>query len=564
MRNTHNRTALLILLVLLTLSVIMRYPLVEHERLQTDSYFIHLLGSSVVENGYGAWLLHPLSYVGYYPFSYPSGAPFVLAEVSLLTGVNMELSVLMTNMFFGIIFCLAAFMLSRHFLLKIEFVLLAVFFIIVGARFVDTSYWDASARSPLVVLMVLSVSASLHLTRRSDKRMMIVVIFLAIGCFVLHHMAVLLIIFAIGYLIASLQVAYIIPRIRLRKKIVLVSVNSAILLFVALVSIYVMGFAERFSVSESFFQIEPGWLSGILDMAVSYTNQIGFIIVAAAFGLPGLLLSRRSARSNLFLLAMVIVFVSLLWNSLYVSMVLGPFVAIIGVSWLDRRLARAKRRALALTVLSILVISSAALPILSSARWNDQTYISGDTIEVDSQFFADAAYIRVMYDDYPSISNTNVMTIQLSATTSTVFLGSGLLLALSGEITSEDVSENLTWSSARFPINLYVWFEHLYDPKIDNYILGMMINGVGYVSSMGGYPPARDYFSQYPALLVVVDADWPKNAVTQYGILPSTLTVQLHEAQYKRYPVTGSEPISLESYALYASEGITMYALKLP
>lgn len=568
MTQVRRFTALLVLLVLILLSIAMRYPLVEHERHQTDSYFIHTLSSSVAERGYAAWTLHPLSYVGYYPFSYPSGVPFLLAEVSVVTNMNMELSILVSNMFFAVLFCLAAFILSRHFLLRIDIVLLATLFIVTGVRFVDTSYWDASARSPLVVLMILVVAVSLQVSLRSNRFLTAIAVLLGVGCFVMHHMAVLLMVIALGWLLATFQTTYVLPKLALRKRKAAILINCGLLVSVVILSVFFMDFGDRFVTYDpadgAIFRIEPNWLSSILNMSVSYTNQIGFVLVAAALGLPGLLARGRLHKNSLFLLTLVIVYVSLLWNSLYVSMVLGPFVAIIGARWIGAHLSRTKRRTLAMAALTILIVLSVALPPLSSARWNTQTYVSGDSVEMDNQLFADSTYMDVTCAGWPAIANTNAKTLHLSATTSVVFLGSGLYLALSGDLSPEEVAENLTWSRAKFPMNLYIWFEHLYDPRVDNYILGMMINGVGYVSPPGGYPPASDYFSQHSKLLIVVDNNWQRNTVTQYSVLPSVLVVQLQEAQWKRYPTGTSEVLTLESYAFYTSEGITLYALSLP
>ena len=148
---------LLILVALVLITIIMRYPLVEHEREQTDSYFIHALSESIVDNSYAKWTFNPLSYFGYYPISYPSGVPFLLSETSMLTGMSIESSILLTNMILATLFCLVIFALARHFIRRPEFVLVAVFCAILAARFVDTTYWNASARGFEVVLVTLLI-----------------------------------------------------------------------------------------------------------------------------------------------------------------------------------------------------------------------------------------------------------------------------------------------------------------------------------------------------------------------------------------------------------------------
>ncbi|MFY9606099.1 MAG: hypothetical protein WAS24_05155, partial [Thermoplasmata archaeon] len=88
MSRVPRNTVLLLLLALILLSVAVRYPLVEHERYQTDSYYIHYLSKTIADDGYAKWTFNSLSYIGYYPFSYPAGVPFLISELSSATGVS--------------------------------------------------------------------------------------------------------------------------------------------------------------------------------------------------------------------------------------------------------------------------------------------------------------------------------------------------------------------------------------------------------------------------------------------------------------------------------------------
>ncbi|MCU0852471.1 MAG: hypothetical protein MUC90_04340 [Thermoplasmata archaeon] len=163
------RTVLLLLAVLLLISIGLRYPLVEHERYQTDSYYIHWLARTITDDGQAEWTLNPLSYVGYYPLSYPSGAPFLVAEVSVLTGTGIEFSILLISMLLGVMLCLGVFVMARSFLARDQFVILATLLAILGPRFLDTTYWDASARGPMVVLVVLTVFSFFRAEQMGQK-----------------------------------------------------------------------------------------------------------------------------------------------------------------------------------------------------------------------------------------------------------------------------------------------------------------------------------------------------------------------------------------------------------
>lgn len=568
MAKFQRRTVYLILASLLLLSLVVRYPLVEHERHQTDSYFIHLLSQSIVDDGYAVWVFHPLSYFGYYPFSYPSGGPFLFAEMSSLTGLSIESCILAANFFFAILFCLAVFLLARQFISNPELVLLVTFFSVFAARFVDTSYWDASARSPLIVLMVLALFVSMRVPWSNQKMMTAVALALGFGCFALHHMAVLMVVFGIGYMIATFEVNYMVPRVRMHRRSIVASLNAVILVAILVITYEVFEFGHQFGVDNpndsSIFHLDPPLLSYFLNMGVSYTNQIGFVILLAALGVPGILLRTRLSVTNVFLLTLIVSFVPLLWNSLYVSMVLTPFIAILGALWVGRRMSHARKRISTIAVVVLIMAASVALPFWSSAHWNSQPYISGDTVIVENQLYSDANYLRVFYDGVPGISNTNVKSLQLAATSEVVFLGSGIYLALSRDILPDEVSQNVKWSSAKFPTNLYIWFEYPDEPKVDSYTLGFMMSGMSYISGGTSFKLAADYFEEHQRLLVIVDNKWPENSVSQYNVLPGTLMDQLDTAVWSHVPYSTAPPTPLESYSIYSTEGITVYALQLP
>ena len=75
----------LLLLFLLTLNLIARYPRTPHE-LGFDGFVLHGMTESLIQNGFASWILHPFSYLGLYPLSQPSGSIFFLAGFAQLSG----------------------------------------------------------------------------------------------------------------------------------------------------------------------------------------------------------------------------------------------------------------------------------------------------------------------------------------------------------------------------------------------------------------------------------------------------------------------------------------------
>lgn len=562
------KTVLLLLGVLLLLSIVVHYPLVEHERAQTDSYFIHRLSQSIVDSGYAKWTFHPLSYLGYYPFSYPSGVPFLLAEASSMTGLSVEVAILLSNMAFALLFCLGVFVLSRQFIRRSEYALLATFFAVLGPRLVDTLYWDGSARGPAVVLMTLLVFVSFRAASFKQNMLFVIAILLGFTCFVTHHMAVLLVLFGFGYVFAAFQSQYVMRRVGDMKRTVAMVETAALTAAIALTAFAYLGFFQdlvSMNLHKSpLFAVDPPALSVFLNLAVIYINQIGFILVIAVLAIPSILRNSRLSTETFFPLATLLAFIPLLGNSLYVSMLLTPFVAILGVFWLARMYERNKRKTHALLVLGFLMGASLILPLWSSQRWNSDAYLSGDMVETDNRMFSDASYLGSNARGLFAISNTNTMSLELSATSGVDFLGSGLFLALNGDITPRDVHNNITWSTAGFPTNLYVWFEYQNEPNADRYVLGLMMLGLTYTSGQRSYSDARDYFSSHPKLLVVVDNNRPSNFIDPYSILPAAFLAQVRNAQWQPDPAHPAVYSPLPSYAIYQSQRVSMFAVEMP
>jgi hypothetical protein len=562
------KVILLLLLVLVLLSLVVRYPLVEHERNQTDSYTMHLYSKSIVDLGYAKWTFNPLSYVGYYPLSYPSGVPFLLAEIAELTGADIELSILLCDMLLAVIFCFAVFGLSREFLSKPEYALLATFFTVMGARFVDTSYWDGSARAPIVVLLTLVVFAAFRSSSSGQRRLILVACVLAVGCFATHHMAILLVLFGIGYVLAAFQVRYLLPRFRTHKTRAAFAWNLT--MFVA-ITVTVFALFEYFGNlalmnlrRSSLFDLEPAFLSVFLNISVTYANQIGVVLLCALFAVPIILRRSYLTTERLFLITLPMAFIPMLGNPIYVSMLLSPFVACLGAVWISRIAKSSRKKAVSVLLVSLFVVTIFT-PLWSSNRWNSAEYLSGDMVQVDSRIYSDATYLGVMYpSSFAICSDMQALWIQLAVSSETRFLVGGVLAVIYGDITYTDIKRNVTWSDKGFPANLYNWFEYNGVPNFDILVMGMFVYGIDFANRTGGLADARGYFASHSRMLVIMDNSMPYQYVSQYSMQQSSLAVQLENAYWQSYQTNHVGVKDLSSYMIYASGRITVFALQLP
>jgi len=560
----RKRSVIILLLAIILLSLVVRYPLVEHERQQTDSYFIHLLSESIVQNGYAKWTFSWLSYLGYYPFSYPSGVPFLLSEVSTTTGLNLELSILLINMVLGLLFCLAMFMLARVFVSAPQYVILAVLLAVLASRFVDTTYWNASARGLAIVLITLLLAVLLQIRPNSNQKMYIVAVAILPGCFVSHHMAVLLIPFAAAYVLAVIQSQYLFPRLKRHKKESAVVFNIAILVGLASIAfLYFDFFGDLLLVNlqtTSLFDVQPPSLSVFLNTASAYTNQIGFVLPFAVLGLPVVIKTRTLNLKTVFPIMVLLMFVPLLGNHFYVSMLLTPFVAVVGALVVSA-LYRGRIRKFLVTVGVVLLISSSIImPMWSTSRWNSVEYLSGDTVEVQPGVYNDATYLRYLDGTGCAVSNVGSASLLLAADSGVMFLGSDLMLALNDDVTPQDIVRNVTWSEARFPVNLYKWFQYDGSPYLGQYVRILMVYGYSALSEEEGTLGMREYFQSHSSIVVIVDNRWDLEFVDTYSIRPSQFLKELYACEYT---VGLDPPVPLSSYLVYSSGQSSMILVEL-
>ena len=560
------RTNLLLLTTLILLSVALRYPLVEHERFASDSYFIHALSQSVVDEGRARWIFHPLSYFGYYPTSYPSGSVFTLAALSILSGAGVGFSILLEDMILGIVFCLGVFGIARFFLRKTEYALLASLFAITSARFVDTTYWNGSARGILITLFILVVSCALLAASTKRPVLYAFVVFFVFGCVAVHHMAVLLALMGIAYVLTSLGVDYMLPKVYLRKREFVYAYYAALIISITILSFsYFVFLAEKVKSSyqgTSLFNFDPPILSTALNMAASYTNQIGLVFPVAILGIPLILRRARLSKENLFPIAILVSFIPVLGSGLYVSMLLAPFVAVIAVKWLARIREPKKRNYPSVFVIAILVCLSILVPTLSIPRWNMEKQLTGDTVEVGDQVFNDGAYLEYEDTGVLSACNANVLSLQLAAISGTGFVDSGVQAEINGDITAAQIRENLTWSAAQFPENLFQWYGVKTPFHPDYYELLFMVHGMNSI----GRPDATisevaSYFHAHSRLIIVIDSNLPSSYAYTYGVFNATLPMELRNAEW--HQTTPSLVLPLASYAIYESGRCTYYAVQL-
>ena len=78
-----------------------------------DTWANYLKADVISKNGAATWVLNPLSYFGWYPYSYPTGEHLLLSAVSQISGLKMDATIFMSSSFFGLFGLFSVYLLVR-------------------------------------------------------------------------------------------------------------------------------------------------------------------------------------------------------------------------------------------------------------------------------------------------------------------------------------------------------------------------------------------------------------------------------------------------------------------
>ena len=196
------KTALLILLVLLT--IIIRIPNTTHPT-GADTFSSLGAAESILAYGYAIWILHPMSLIGMYPLSHPSSGYFFLSFFSVISGLNMEYSILITQIFISVLGVLGIYIFAKEFSnFLVGFISAFVFSI--SIYFVAFTKWFVTTRILFIVLLPFFLWFLLKIAKEKAHRIkytvsgLLMLLFLAMT----HRLVQLVVIVLIAYFLTAM------------------------------------------------------------------------------------------------------------------------------------------------------------------------------------------------------------------------------------------------------------------------------------------------------------------------------------------------------------------------
>lgn len=190
------------MVLLLLENIVIRIPSIPHEK-GYDSFFIHSLANSVSNFGVAKWWINWISVFGLYPYSYASAVPFTLSGMSQLTGIRMEIIILLFCVTLGLFSIFASYSLAivlyDNFLQR--FLFATIFSLSAGALNLTT--WEITTRAQILVFFPFLLYLVLQIIKFRVKFMLLFIL-TALLLLATHHFVYLIFFYSALIIISAL------------------------------------------------------------------------------------------------------------------------------------------------------------------------------------------------------------------------------------------------------------------------------------------------------------------------------------------------------------------------
>lgn len=384
-------------------SIAMRYLYLPTHESGTDTWMYHQMISYLITDGFAPWLIHPLSYLGMFPFSDSMGSLIIISDISILSGFNIELSVLVQSFINGIMLFFTGFIFGWTFK-KNTFFASIVGVVLSFAPILFYSLWEISPR--VEVIGFIALIPSLLIMRNNNEKhkgtFMSLAIVLAITAFLVHKLAA----FAIIFFIAVFAIW--IGRIIWSSGLKVIQVYSKYIKISILILVITMIFYMKNILHASFLEsYEAGALlqgssipAQLINIGVSIIGGTGIFVVP--FGIVGIIILLWKGTHNygeIYIFCCLVLLLPLLFVRTYIRLfvpIVFSILIAIGAIEIARWLAKFDRKKLtALGIGALFVVGSPIFAHFMTLYWleKEPSYVSESAPNsvVEASIYLDAS-----------------------------------------------------------------------------------------------------------------------------------------------------------------------------
>lgn len=362
------------LFLLLILNIIIRIPSIPHEK-GVDSFFIHLLATSLSIYGESRWWLDKLSIFGLFPYSYASSTPYSLSGISQLTNLNMEHSILLYCVLLGLFSMFSMYLFASTLYDEFLFKYISAMLFSLSQGILLYTTWEVSGRGAFLVFIPLLPYLILKSKIYCIKRFVLLIITI-VFLFATHHYAYFTFPFLISFIYMNVVKS---ANIKVNNN----SKSICIYIFILIVALIFPFFAGLFIEGGSRYK----W---IIDIFITTSRWVGPLIFFAFGGSLYILLKKNKKFEEWYILISLLFFVPLLYSEQYGKFLIIPLIiifiskSIINIVKSSVGRESTSKRTIILIIIIILLVSCTYSSYfnherLSSDNWymSEETYLGG-------------------------------------------------------------------------------------------------------------------------------------------------------------------------------------------
>lgn len=333
----------ILIISLILLNLLFRIPWASHGCDIIDSTYIWSLANSILNLGHVKWDLHPASFFGLYPLSYPSALPIVLSITSQMSGESVECTIQIYGIVLGMLGLFGSYAMGIKFKKHILFAFFVAFAFSTAPMFVELTRWTASARNLFLALLPLLFWAIFWYSERKSylNRQLLLIIVLIVTIFASHRMSFLISIIVAAYLSIAI-IWHLKDRECFAKWIEKLSQNTKHNL---LVFLFLFAFALQFTGLGFYRDMWAEYQTGafaqgdsiphlLLNLSSNYVGQVGALIFFGAIGLISLLRKSEWSFNESFVIVTLLYSTAFLAHGMYMALFLLPLISLLIASFL--------------------------------------------------------------------------------------------------------------------------------------------------------------------------------------------------------------------------------------
>ncbi len=529
-------------------NLVIRYPDVWHIGGSDIPYYLNLTDSIII-NGNISWLNSIGSSLAWAPYSENISLPVLIASISYLAGVNIEISNLLVALLSSIILPLCFFtvikpLTSNHNLLIIGLLIFSFNF-----EYLYITLFRFTARSLFILLLLPTIGLMFRYDGKSNNSpKYLVLLILLFICLLMTHNFIL-------YFAVLTFLPFILTRLVLRfsdyssenrnRLVYFVITSSSIVVFSSSFGYPIMDYYTQYNhVVLPTFGSNP--ISEVFNLAIFFYYKNSYWTVACIFGIFHLFTSKYKDFFSIFLVFSIFLSSFFVWELHYFLQFSFVFISLLtfySIVKLDKYIVSIKNKALPILIILILT-SSSTMRIVDT-----HNYFS---------------YERIGYDGNTYITSE----VEVDASLYLVFIdmhGSHLSNSISFDyVNLIHLNETFDYKISPILNPDYQSFSSLENPEIDTFILNLR---EGEKITIGDYLTGPDYRRpEYYEIAVFLwdDPDtallkcesWEINAIVVTNFNPK------HYLSYSnRGPSSLLYTLPEEKYTIFENNGYKIHAI---